>query len=283
MDRWSPGGEKRVNHHWEACGKITEFQADVTGLITLLEIFYISLVCVFPGNCAGFNSSYKHNRIWCITLYQSTEWDTGNCLFKIMQFDMKGLFPAKVEILQWGGMMCFVPEVWILHKHRLQFSSQPCEKHPFLIGFGILIKHVCPGRQRQSVWVVTPLWLMSADTWHIHHPLLSPAPQFRVLCRGFLVCAVSNIECLCSFSDELWFWPCWGCIACFGNTCNIPELFVFHPNMLLHSCKLSLVVMQCLARKQRVQMKNSAPVLGKCSETVTESVLLETRQRFPEN
>lgn len=49
-------------------------------------------------------------------------------------------------------------------------------------------------------------------------------------------------------------------------------MFIFHPDMLLHSYKLSLAVMQCLARKQRIQMKNSALILGKCSEPITEIV-----------
>jgi len=51
--------------------------------------------------------------------------------------------------------------------------------------------------------------------------------------------------------------------------------------MLLHSCKLPLAAMQGLARKQRVQMENSALLIGKCSEPITE-IVLETRQRFPE-
>lgn len=186
-------------------------------------------------------------------------------------------------------MICFVPEIWDSPQIQAPLHWLAMWETSFSHCFSILIKHICRG----SVWVVSSPWLMSADrsdTWQIHfnmgHSLLScdqELPCLAIQSVGFLICAVSNIECLCSFSDELWFWPCWGCAACFGNTCNIPGLFVFHPNMLLHSCNLSLVVMQCLAGKQRIQMENSAPVKGKCSETVTESVLLETRQRFPEN
>jgi len=63
-------------------------------------------------------------------------------------------------------------------------SSSPCEKHPFLIGFSILIKHVRPVRQRQSGWVGTSLPLIHTDrsaSWQVRlntgHHLLSCCKQ----------------------------------------------------------------------------------------------------------
>lgn len=149
---------------------------------------------MLPDNHVAFNSLhnvYEHfSKLWCIMLYQSVGWETGNRSSKIMRLDMKGFCPymAKVETLRVVVVCVLFLNHPILHTHVLCWQhscNYPCEKHLFLIVFSVLIKHIWPMRQGHSGWMGPWLQLIYTgrrDMWqavylNMGHHLLSCCKQ----------------------------------------------------------------------------------------------------------